>query len=203
MRYIIFFLCMMSSVALQAQNDKGHVKNLTDEFTQKLQERGIRDYSVSQHFCSGRIEMFKIDGKVCTSKDTYIEVYVLWKEDGQSFLKKIDNCGLFHSVILPDNSLYDFFQTNSGVMMTERVKNYRSENYTGTPQSRKNTQPCFRSIHLDDDGKSYGTYFNLFDIGNSSDSGKNLNYEYNQQLKIVQFDALLSEEIGRHQFNRI
>ncbi|GAB5400032.1 MAG: hypothetical protein Aureis2KO_16170 [Aureisphaera sp.] len=184
------------------QNDMAYVQQLTDEFTQKLKERDIQDYMVTQHVCSGKIEMFKIDGKMCVTKDTYVESYVLWKEDGQTFLKKIDNCGLFHSIPLQDDTLYETYMANRGEMMKEKVGKYKSETYGKIPAVRRKVQPCGRVFMMEGTTGSARKAFSLFDISNESEGGKNLNYESNMKLKIVEFNEMISEEITKHTFKR-
>ncbi|NND62090.1 MAG: hypothetical protein HKN48_02730, partial [Flavobacteriaceae bacterium] len=67
MRSIIFLLLASLGTLATAQNDEAHVDKLTSEFTQKLSERNIEQYAVSKRHCSGTIEMFQINGKVCSS----------------------------------------------------------------------------------------------------------------------------------------
>ncbi len=202
MKYIILFLCILGTAVTQAQNDKAYVEGLIQEFTQKLNDRGIHDYFIAQHYCSGKIEMFQIDGKMCVTKDTYVETYVLWKEDEQSFLKKIDNCGLFHSVTLADDALYDYYLSNREAIKTETVKKYRSENYDGKPASSRKVQPCFRSYALGAKGEGAQGTYNLFDVSNTSEEGANTNYSFNSNLKVVQLNELLADEVKKHTFKR-
>ncbi|MDC8003840.1 hypothetical protein POV27_07240 [Aureisphaera galaxeae] len=203
MKYILLFLCVIGSMGLQAQNDRAYVNRLTDEFTQKLTERNINDYVVTQHVCSGRIEMFKIDdGKMCVTKDTYVESYILWKEEDQTFLKKIDNCGLFHSIPLQDAAAYEFFMANGKTMMGEEVLKYKSASGGNEPAARRTVQPCSRVLQWAMAEGVSKKEFNLFDIGNTSEEGKNLNYEANQQLKLIQFQSLMDKEIEKHNYKR-
>ena len=78
-------------MAIYAQHDEAYVDQLAEGFSQNLKERGITNYFTTKRYCSGKIEMFQIEGKMCTSKGTYYEVYVVWQEEGKDFIKKIDN----------------------------------------------------------------------------------------------------------------
>lgn len=177
------------------QNDEGYVDDLTQEFTQKLGERNITNYYTVKRYCSGRIEMFKLPGRVCTSKGTYFEVYVVWKEEDGAFIKKIDNCSLYYSVRLSDDKLYDFFISNRHALESEVVKKYKSATYSGEPELRKKPQPCFRSFQFTEGETTYSKSYNLFDISNDSD-GENLNYEFNNRLKVVILDSMLDEVLA-------
>ncbi|MEM7186583.1 MAG: hypothetical protein AAF466_07980, partial [Bacteroidota bacterium] len=114
MKKLVLLVTLLVGTFSMAQNDEAYVDEQTSKFTQKLNERGISDYFVTKRYCSGKIEMFQIgkEMKLCTSKGTYYQVYVVWKEEGQEYIKKIDNCGLFYSVELPGSELYDFYESN-------------------------------------------------------------------------------------------
>jgi hypothetical protein len=190
MKKIIFLLAICFTSFGFGQNDEVYVDELTLAFTKKLTERNITNYYTVKRYCSGRIEMFKLPERICTSKGTYYEVYVVWMEEYGAFIKKIDNCSLYYSVRLSDNKLYDFFISNLTVLKSEDVRNYKSATYSGKPELRKKPQPCFRSFQFTKGEATFFKRYNLFDISNDSD-GKNLNYEFNSQLKVVILDAML------------
>jgi hypothetical protein len=196
MKKIILLLSLFIGVAASAQNDEAYVDELTQQFAQKLADRGISDYFTAKRYCSGKIEMFQIgrEKKLCTSRGTYYEVYVVWKEEEQAFLKKIDNCGMFYSIELDDDALYDFYVTNKETLLSETVKNYKSASFTGTPELRKNPQPCFRGFGFPHDGAVVTKKYNLYELNEGN--GDNLNYEYNSQLNIVALDAKLDEVLA-------
>jgi hypothetical protein len=190
MKKIIFLLAICFTSFGFGQNDEVYVDELTLAFTKKLTERNITNYYTVKRYCSGRIEMFKLPERICTSKGTYYEVYVVWMEEYGAFIKKIDNCSLYYSVRLSDNKLYDFFNSNLTALKSEDVRNYKSATYSGKPELRKKPQPCFRSFQFTNGEATFSKRYNLFDISNDSD-GKNLNYEFNSQLKVVILDAML------------
>lgn len=195
----VFFLLMFCFVfTAWGQHDEAHVDELTQEFKQKLTDRGVSSYFSAKRYCSGRIEMFKIGDTMCTSKGTYYEVYMIWQEEGQAFLKKIDNCGLYYSVELEDGSIYDNFISQVSDLIIEEVKHYKSESYTGKPALRKKAEPCFRKYQFTYGENSFSKSYNLFDISNASD-GRNLNYDHNQSLKVVKLDAKLDELLAKYE----
>ncbi|NND61751.1 MAG: hypothetical protein HKN48_01015, partial [Flavobacteriaceae bacterium] len=171
---------------------------LTSEFTQKLSERNIEQYAVSKRHCSGTIEMFQINGKVCSSQGSYFEVYVIWKEEDTSFVKKIDNCGLYLSIPLPNHSISEFITENHDSMKEEEVKNYEIASQLSGPISRTTVQPCFREVSVTHANMSHNIKYNLFDLSNDG-LEKNINYDYNNSLHMVMLDTKISEVIKTHQ----
>ena len=201
MKKLLFVVFLLVELTAFGQNDEAYVDDLTKQFTQKLTERGIPNYFVAKRYCSGKIEMFQIgkDKKWCTSKGTYYAVYVVWKEEGQEFIKKIDNCGLFYSAELDGAELFDYYESNQLELLSETVKNYKSASYTGTPELRKNPQPCFRSFGFLQEGSLVSKSYNLYEL--EGGDGDNLNYEYNSKLKIVALDVILDEVLANSEAN--
>lgn len=202
MKYIVTLICLCISLTFQGQNkDEAFTKNLVEEFTSTLQTRGIHDFFTTAHYCLGSNSMFKIGDGICTSSGSYVVYYILWNEDGKDYLKKIDNCGLYHTQELPNTSLSNFYTKEYAALIDDVVKPYRSESYTGTPESRKTPQACIREFQF-----IKGTYltekkFNLFAISNDSD-GKNLNYTFNQTLKLVALNKQVEETVATRTFKR-
>lgn len=191
MKKVLIICTLFLTISVFGQNDEAYVNDLTQEFTQKLQERNITQFFTVKHYCSGKIEMFQIgkERKMCSSKGTYYKVFVVWKEEDIVHVKKIDNCGLFYSISLPNTDLFDFFQENQTHLASEEVKQYKSASYTGTPELRKQPQPCFRSFSFTEAGNTSEVSYNLFNLSNEKD---NLNYEHNNGRKVVLLDAKLN-----------
>ena len=145
--------------------------------------------------------MFQIEGKMCTSKGTYYEVYVVWQEEGKDFIKKIDNCGLFFTETLDNTTLYDFYQKEYPALIDDEVKPYRSTAFTGKPQLRKEVQPCFREFSFVKGSRVDDKKFNLFALSNESD-GKNENYTFNQTLKLVALNKKMDTLLNSLNFKR-
>ncbi|MEL6811752.1 MAG: hypothetical protein AAFP76_10495 [Bacteroidota bacterium] len=194
MKRFLTLVALSVVIMAGAQNDEAYVDELTSDFTQKLTERGIDQYFVAKRYCSGKIEMFQIgrEKKLCTSRGTYYEVYVVWKEEEIVRLKKMDNCGLFYSLELVNEVLYDLFDSRKSALKSEEVKHYKSASYTGEPELRKKPQPCFRAFQFTYGSEQYSKSYNLFDLSNEVE-GDNLNYDHNQKLTVVQLDRHLDE----------
>ena len=202
MKKLLLLVWLFTITSGFTQNDEAYVDQLTNEFTSKLKERGIPSFFATKHYCSGTIEMFIIDGKMCTTRDTYYEVYIFWEEtDGTPFVKKIDNCGLFQSIELPNNEVLYLAFENLYTIENEEVKPYKSETYTGQPELRKEVQPCFRSFTFKSLEDVVTKSFNLFDISNDSD-GKNLNYDYNNALSLVIVNNFTEETLQSLTYTR-
>lgn len=185
----IYIILMFTSVA--AQNDLTATEAMVNEFTEQLEQRGISNWFYVKKYCTGSIEMFKMsDGKMCSSKGTYFEFFVLWQEEDKTMIKKIDNCGLFYSMPLSDNVLWDFVKENRSTFEKQSVKPYESAEITGKPESRTAVHPCNREFLFNLEGAGFDQKFNLFQL-TTSDNLPNKNYEFNNNLKLVELHRML------------
>ena len=197
MKKLILIIFVFVSTITFAQNDKAYVEFLVSDFTSELKTNAVNDYFYMYKYCEGHIEMFTVkDGRMCTSKGTYYEVYVFWNEGDTGMLKKIDNCGVFESVSLDDASFIDFAKSNSKQLKKGEVKKYEVENPENVPTQRTEIHSCKRKFQFNMDNSSFGQAYNLYDLTNDS-KYKNLNYTYNNDLKIVDLEKRATELISK------
>lgn len=202
MRTVCFFLAFSYTLMANAQHDEAYVDDLTNDLVQKLTEGGVESYFIAKRYCAGAMRMIMLGDKMCASKGTYYEVYLVYEEAGQGFMQKVDNCGVFEKVAIADTFLSQFMVREWPALKDDIVKPYLSETYTGTPELRKTPQPCFRSFTFHKGTQTFEKEFNLFDISNDSD-GANKNYTFNQTLKLVKINTLMDEILPQLTFNRI
>jgi len=110
-------------------------------------------------------------------------------------IKKIDNCGLYYSLPLGETQLNNFFPSNTEALASGAVKHYEAENLSDTPKLRTSVEPCSHYYKFNKDGDSFEKEFNLYSLTNDS-LRPNINYKYNNGLKIVELDKILDEVIS-------
>jgi len=180
-----------------AQNDKAAVDKMVSEFTKSLENRDIDEYFYMNKFCIGTTEMFKLkDGRMCVSKGTYYQVFILWKEEGQAMIKKIDNCGMYFSLPLSNFEAIEFVDNNRNQLKKGTVKKYEVENPENIPLNRSKVHSCLREFQFFIENNSFGQSYNLYDLTNES-KYKNINFESNNKLEIVSLEKLLSNTISK------
>jgi len=209
-RFLILFLTV--GTLLSAQNDKKYVETLLTDFSTKLEQRGIRDYFSVEKYCMGNVQMFTMsNGSLCTSKGTYTEVYLFWTEDdGSSWVKKFDNCGLFLSVELKKNEIHQYAEENVSGLKSGSVKRFETENMnSGRPALRTEIHNCLQAYRFTMGGETFEQKFNELDLAEGTDErngDKNLNYNYNKGMPVVALSNLcnnLLEELNtKGQFKR-
>lgn len=175
-----------------AQYDEYYLNNLVSEFTTSLENKGVDTYLLSKRYCLGSVEIFDLgDGKRCVSKGTYFEVYVFWEEDGQAKLKKIDNCGNYATLNLSTNEVMDFMKQHKNDIKINQIKHYQIASKDSGPVKSTKIHSCYRLVsYKDGEGMKIDQSYNLFDLTNDA-LEPNLNYEYNNGLKLLELEKLL------------
>ena len=195
MKYLFVFIFSLISLGIKAQHNKEHVDKLVSDFTKSLESRDIVNYFYMYQYCNGTVKIFRLsDGTSCTSKETYYKVYVFWREDNETLIKKIDNCGMFFSLPVVNDEILNFITENIQ-QLKEKVKPYEVENPENVPAKQSTIHACSKMFQFKINDESFGQSYNLYQLTNES-KYKNLNFEYNNNLKIVEFEKIINTEVN-------
>lgn len=192
MKNVILSILLIVTTMSYAQYDEDHLNKIVSEFTTSLEDKGVDTYLISKRYCMGSVEIFDLgNGKRCVSKGTYFEVYLFWEEDGQAKLKKIDNCGEYATLNLNTNEVIDFMTQHKNDIKINPIKRYEIATKDSGPKQSTKIHSCYRLIsYKDRGGMKIDQSYNLFDL--TSDALEpNLNYEYNNGLKLLELEKLL------------
>jgi len=201
MKKYILLLLVCFSVSMVAQRDEIFVKETTEEFTKQLLDRGITKFFTTKRYCLGKTEVFKLpNDSICFSRGTYVESYILWEEHERFLMKKIDNCGLFQTVLLDDNEVYIYFAENTEALKVNQVKPYKIKKQANAPLLRTAIHSCRRAFTFYDGESVMAMAFNTWDL-ESNVYSENLNYEYNDALEVVELDYLMDDAIESMESN--
>jgi len=197
MKKLLFILFAIVSTISFAQNDKAYVASLVSDFTKNLNNEAVTDYFYMNKFCEGHIEMFTIkNGRMCTSKGTYYEVYVFWKQGDKAMVKKIDNCGMFNALPLDDGAVFDFAKNNTKQLKNTEVKKYAVKNPENVPTQRTEIHACKRKFQFNLDNDSFDKEYNLYDLTNES-KYENLHFDSNNNLEIVELEKKIENVLSK------
>lgn len=196
MKTTISLLLVLFSCTLFAQKDKASVEARVTDFTSKLEARDIDTYFTTTRFCNGETQMFVMpDKSKCFSQGTYAATYVVWMENDQTMFKKIDNCGMFASVALADNELYEYFLQHIASLQQNKVKPYEIENREGGPILRTEIKDCHREYQFVNGTTKSSQKFKPFDLTNTARE-KNIHFEHNQGLPITKLETMIDNAIS-------
>ena len=120
-------------------------------------------------------------------------MYVFWNEDNRSLVKKIDNCGIFFALPINNINILNYISTNIQ-QLQEQLKQYEVEATENEVVEDISIHPCQTMFQFNVDDQSFGQTYNLFQLTTDA-SNKNINFDYNNNLKIVALENLLNKEI--------
>jgi hypothetical protein len=194
MKKIILMCVLLCTQFLLAQGDRDFVESQVKTFVQTLAVKGVTNYIYTQRFCNGTIKMFMMpDGSKCFSSGNYVTTFVLWKEQGTSFIKQIDNCGMYTTVPMVDITLFDNAITNFNTIQNKPVRPYEVSSKKN-PTQRTQVKNCERLFYFKKNKQSFEQSYKMIAITTVSEE-KNMNYDYNQRLEIVHLDGRLDTVI--------
>lgn len=183
---LIYFLSI--GIFCNSQNDEAYVDRIVSEFTETIKG----DWVSNKRYCTGENKMFFMsDGSRCMSKKTYYEVFVFWTMDNKTFMKRFDSCGSFESNSFDKVVLNYDFQID---INNKYVKKYEVSNPENAPKLSTKIHSCYRTFVFNSEGKSYENSYSLYDLTNESKQ-KNLNYQYNKELKVTELDSIIDTMI--------
>lgn len=164
-----------------AQNNEAYVDLLVSEFTETLEG----DWFSNKRHCLGENIMIRMnDGSRCMSRESYFEVFVFWEVKNKTHMKKFDSCGSNESNTF-DKSLFMFdFQID---VKNKGVKKYEVSNPENKPASSTEIHSCYRTFVFKSGEEIYTNTYNLYYLTNASKQ-KNINFSYNNDLKLVEID---------------
>ena len=111
-------------------------------------------------------------------------------------IKKIDNCGLFTSLELDDNSVLSYMERYKEEIKSNPVKPYKIASKDSGPILRTKIHSCSRVIsYRDKDGFDINQSYHLFDLTNDA-LEENLHYKYNNSLKVSELENIMTDKIA-------
>lgn len=188
--FVLLFCC-----TVVAQKDMASVEAQVADFTTKLENRNIDSYFTTMRYCNGETQMFVMpDGSRCFSQGTYASAYVVWMENEETMMKKIDNCGMFASVALSSNALFEYFKEHVDALQNNKVKPYEIAGREGGPLQRTEIKDCHRKYTFVEEATEGMQAFKPFDLTNEARE-KNINYDYNKKLAITALETMIDAAI--------
>jgi hypothetical protein len=194
---LILVLILSSCASKKSIDRKVNTKYKFSEIVKQFDKKNL-NYIGFKKKCVGGVlkEPNKNDCKQCYSKNN---IYIFWTDNEKSYVQKFDNCSEFNIIEIFDFKPSEFLKNNTEKLQTEKVRKYKIDKDTYASASHS----CFRSFLLND-GKS--KYENKYDFNDLTGKNDNLNYQINNNLKLVELEKILNGIIKKlekeNQFKR-
>ena len=167
------------------KNEVTAIITKTDEFrTKKI------DFIVYKKYSIGSIRLNRIDSNTCLNCNPDYPLYLIWNENGKTWIQKFDSCGLFFPVELKNSKIVNFINENFEIITSEKIKYYRTDKNTYSMVDHS----TFKQFLIVKSDIEIYNHFDVYNLSNDSDDA-NINYQYNNNLKIIKLDKIVEEEI--------
>jgi hypothetical protein len=181
---LIFGSCASKKSAELKEDSKYTFSKITERFdAKKLNYIGLKKY------CVGGIQIEKPDKKECRNCYSDNDIYFLWNEKDRSYIQKFDNCSEFNIIEISNFQLNEYLKNNTSKLQNEKVGRFRVGEKTYSSISHS----CFRNYIINDGQNKYANKFDIYDL---TGENKNLNYQSNNQVKLVILDKKINEIIS-------
>ena len=189
----VFLLLGFNSIA---QNDSRYVEGLAKDYVAELRTQGVDTLLVRAAMCEGSVKRFMLrDGSWCTSNGTYIDGAVLHMKDGEAFVTRIDNCGMFRAVKLESAEIFDHYIAQEDMLKNEKIKDYETDVEYNDPKSRTEVYRCRWAYVFFEGEEEFKSKYEELQLYNDPEH-PNKNYEYNTNHPIVKLEELINATIS-------
>ncbi|RFN58375.1 hypothetical protein [Marixanthomonas ophiurae] len=193
---LLLLTILISTLSFAQKNTEKKPLSIISDMTETLANQNIENYFYTNRTCLGETRIITLnDQKKCFTNGNFSEYYLFWQEDSTTYITKADNCGPFIKLKLSNNDLFDFFMENRQALENNSVKEYTVANPENAPTQRTKVYPCSHEFSFTTAMGTFTQKFKEFDVTNDSKQS-NLNYEHNQQLKLIALDKMIDTVIS-------
>lgn len=175
-RILFLFIFHLMFFANAQTNSKITIESLVSNYVKELQSQKINTICVYESYCVG-YEM-TYDEPINGTKETCIDyltnkpVYVFWKEDGKTFLTKINYCWEFSKIEVLKDDFWTIYFSNKDIINKEQIKKFAYVDHS-----------CHNDFKFLIKNKIIEKHFDDFDLLKEYNSNINTNYNHNINLK--------------------
>ena len=184
---IILALILSSCASKKNTQTKSKAEYTFEAITESFDDQNL-SYIGLKSYCVGTVRLEKRNKNNCPNCNSEHEIYIFWSVNGKSFVKKFDNCSEFNTIEISNFNPIVYLKNNSAELKLEKVGQFkvREDTYSSVSHS------CFRKYIINDGHIKYEHEFDNYDL---TGENKNLNYQANNELKIIMLDKKLERII--------
>ena len=179
---LLFFILFTNFLSAQ----QTEVDSIISKEVKQLKENGIDKFFFLQKFCVGCDEIITANKVECELK--YYQLYLFWQENNKSYFRKIEKCNS-KKIKISGNFINKFYIKNIDIIKNENVKEYQ----TGKDEYIMVDHSSFSKLYFFIDGNLITKQIDYFNL--ESQETPNINYEYNNSLKLVKLNRECSKII--------
>jgi hypothetical protein len=185
-KLLVILLLFISKVSYSQDTSYQYLDILVSDLVKELQLNNTDTICIYKNYCVGCVHIVENENDRCGYSSIYMPTYILWLDQGKTFLTKKDNCFDYSIIEIDSISLWKTFFTYKNQIKKEKVKLFE---YIVYENKRKKTYFIMRdhSDHQDFkmivNGDTTALNFDEFDLEKECDGCININFLHNHQLK--------------------
>lgn len=160
----------------------------------KIEELQVKkvDFIAYKDYSIGSINLITPNANSCQNSLSHDSIYLIWKENNKEYIQMFDNYGSFYPQELDDLEVTTFVNNNFEIIKSEKIKYYQTKKNTISTISHSR----FKELLLSKSSNEIYSNFDVYDLTSESES-PNINYEYNNNLKLIHLNNLIELEIKK------
>ncbi|MBL0054577.1 MAG: hypothetical protein IPP31_00005, partial [Chitinophagaceae bacterium] len=182
------FLLVCAS-AVKGQLSQYQLNSSVLHFVDGLKLSGIDTICVYENYCIGCLYIRKRGEPICSSIRNYLPTYVIWRNNGTTYLTKKDACFDYPVMRVNGDRVFQFYYDNEKEIREFTLKPPAySEIINGKEitHSEESDHSLFNEIRLYTNGDSVIKTIKLFYLSQKAGlNADNLNYLYNKYSKLI------------------
>ncbi len=198
----IFVLCLQASLKAQ-YTSQTEINSVVTDFINKEKALASTDtLCVYEHYCVGCMvftdeiltQTASGEKKIIIDDENYCKsatAYILYKQDGTTYITKFDRCYNYQIMRLDNNSIWDSFFVYKHIIKKEVPKMFQYKTADGQVITTTIDHSFFQDFKLFNQDSITSFSFDAFDFGKTNELGGsdriNINYTHNKNLKARAF----------------
>ena len=122
LKYLLLLFCFLLPALVKAQYKKSVLELQSDSLLADLRHQGIDTVCVYESYCVGCRDYHIRDDSPCRTKGTLIPTYFLWRTNGLTYARKLDNCSISPNRLPIKFDFWTYFFRYSTLIKREKIK---------------------------------------------------------------------------------
>lgn len=191
MNRIALLLFLLLNLTLYGQDEKSN-KSVDNAIKATLVAKGIRNYFSYSIYDRPINYVEETTNEISIVFE--VRTYIFWKEKGKYYIQKTDKVTSYDHMEI-DASIFNFALNNITKINAEKVKPYKEKQGNQLVEI-VSSSPSYMAFDFNINKFKFNKEIKFFDLYNEPNF-KNYNYQYNQQLKLIQLRNLCDKLVAR------
>ncbi len=193
LKWTILILFQLYTLNTFGQTTDEQVDSLVEIYVSQLQKKGIDTICTYKEFTLGGRYGFKNAKDICDDYAWQTPTYIIWLDNGVTFMTKKDNCFDYSTITLSNTRFWKYYFSNNDTINNQELKQPQfvvikngEKQITLCSRTHSNYQKIRMIVGRNFNDKHFDDYYFSKKIGTEQNKNINYNYNINTPLKKLQ-----------------